>query len=162
MKVSRSEVEKHRKQILDRATELFREKGFDGVGVADIMNSAGLTHGGFYGHFASKDELAAQACAGAAAKNMAPWTALAGDKSPDRFGAFVTSYLSAHHRDHPGRGCILAALGAEASRQPGAVRDAFTEGIRSIVAMLTEISPGRSVAAQREKALATLAGLGGA
>jgi TetR/AcrR family transcriptional repressor of nem operon len=162
MKVTRERVAKNRQRILEVAGKLFREKGFDGVGVADIMNRAGLTHGGFYGHFASKDELAAQACEGAAAKNLAPWTALAVDKSPDRFEAFVTGYLSPHHRDHPGSGCILAALGAEAARQPDGVRAAFTAGMRSIAAMLTKISPGRSAAARRENALATLAGLVGA
>lgn len=162
MKVSRKQVAKNRQRILEVAGKLFRKKGFDGVGVADIMKSAGLTHGGFYGHFASKDELAAQAIAGAVAQTVDSWTALAGDRSPDQLGAFITSYLSPRHRDDPGGGCVLAALGADAARQRDAVRRAFTEGIRSVVAMLSMLATGRSNAARREKALATLAGLVGA
>jgi TetR/AcrR family transcriptional repressor of nem operon len=162
MKVTRQQVAKNRQRILEVAGKLFREKGFDGVSVADIMKSAGLTHGGFYGHFASKDELAAHACAGAVAEIVEGWTALAGDKSHDQLGAYITSYLSPSHRDDLGGGCVLAALGADAVRQPGAVRRAFTDGIRSTVAMLSMIAPGASNAAHREKALATLAGLVGA
>jgi len=162
MKVTREQVAKNRRRILEVAGKLFREKGVDGVGVADIMQSAGLTHGGFYGHFASKDELAAQACGCVVSSMLDRWKAAAGNKSRDRLGAFVASYLSAHHRDHPGGGCILAALGADAARQCGAVRSAFTAGTRSTVALLTSISPGPSAGAQREQALATLAGLVGA
>jgi TetR/AcrR family transcriptional repressor of nem operon len=162
MKVTREQVAKNRQRILEVAGKLFREKGFDGVSVADIMKSAGLTHGGFYGHFASKDELAAQACANAVAKTMDTWTAVAGDKFPDQFGAIVSSYVTPRHRDDLGGGCVLAALGADAVRQRGAVRRTFTDGIRSSVAMLSMIAPGPSNAAQREKALATLAGLVGA
>src|SRR2546428_11297920 len=104
MRVTRQQVAKNRQRILEVAGKLLREKGFDGVSVADIMKSAGLTHGGFYGHFASKGELAAKACAGAVAKTVDTWTALAGDKSPDQLGAFITSYLSPRHRDDLGGG----------------------------------------------------------
>jgi TetR/AcrR family transcriptional repressor of nem operon len=142
MKVTRQQVAKNRHRIVEVAGKLFREKGFDGVSVADIMKSAGLTHGAFYGHFASKDDLAAQACANSVGKTQDTWTALAGDDL--------------------GGGCFLAALGTDAVRQRGAVRRAFTEGIRSTVGMLSMIAPGGSNAAQREKAIATLAGLVGA
>ncbi len=162
MKVTRQQVARNRQRILEVAGKLFREKGFDGVSVADIMKSAGLTHGAFYGHFASKDDLAAQACANCVGKIQDTWTALAGDNPADQLGAIVSAYATPHHRDDLGGGCVLAALGADAVRQPGAVRRAFTEGIRSTVAMLSMIAPGGSNAAQREKALATLAGLVGA
>jgi TetR/AcrR family transcriptional repressor of nem operon len=165
MKVTREQVAKNRQRILKVAGKLFREKGFDGVSVADIMKRAGLTHGAFYGHFASKDELAAQACANAVAKTIdtwTAWTALAGDNSADQLGAIVSSYVTPRHRDDLGGGCVLAALGADAVRQRGAIRRAFTDGIRSTAAMLSMIAPGPSNAAQREKALATLAGLVGA
>jgi TetR/AcrR family transcriptional repressor of nem operon len=164
MNVTREQVAKNRRRIVETASKLFREKGFDGVSVADIMKSAGLTHGAFYGYFASKDELAAQACANAVSNTMETWTALAalaGDKSTDQLRAIVGSYVTASHRDDLGEGCVLAALGADAVRQCGAVRSAFTEGIRSTVAMLSMIAPGRSSAVQREKALVTLAGLVG-
>ena len=162
MKVTREQVAKNRQRILEVAGKLFREKGFDGVSVADIMKSAGLTHGAFYGHFASKHELAAQACANSAANIQDTWTALAIDNPADQLGAIVTNYLTPHHRDDLGGGCVLAALGADAVRQRGAVRSAFTEGIRSTVAILSIIAASPSKAARREKALATLAGLVGA
>jgi TetR/AcrR family transcriptional regulator, transcriptional repressor for nem operon len=165
MKVTREQVAKNRQRILKVASKLFREKGFDGVSVADIMKRAGLTHGAFYGHFASKDELAAQACANAVANTIdtwSAWTALAGDNSADQLGAIVSAYVTPRHRDDLGGGCVLAALGADAVRQRGAVRRTFTDGIRSTAAMLSMIAPGPSNAAQREKALATLAGLVGA
>ncbi len=162
MKVTREQVAKNRQRILEVAGKLLREKGFDGVSVAEIMKSAGLTHGAFYGHFASKDELAAQACANAVAKTLDIWTALASDKSPDQLGAIVINYLTPSHRDDLGGGCVLAALGADVVRQPGCVRRAFTDGIRSTVALLSMIAPGASNAAHRGKALATLAGLVGA
>ena len=73
MKVSREQVAYNRKLILDRASRLFRKKGFDGVGIADIMKSAGLTHGGFYGHFRSKDQLIAESCADALIKTRENW-----------------------------------------------------------------------------------------
>jgi len=162
MKVTRQQVAKNRHRIVEVAGKLFREKGFDGVSVADIMKSAGLTHGAFYGHFASKDDLAAQACANSVGKTQDTWTALAGDNPADKLGAIVSAYATPLHRDDLGGGCVLAALGADAVRQRGAVRRAFTEGIRSTVAMLSMIAPGGSNAAQREKAIATLAGLVGA
>jgi TetR/AcrR family transcriptional repressor of nem operon len=162
MKVTRQQVAKNRQRIVEVAGKLFREKGFDGVSVADIMKSAGLTHGAFYGHFASKDDLAAQACANSVGKIQDTWTALAGENPADQLGAIVSAYATPLHRDDLGGGCVLAALGANAVRQSGAVRRAFTEGIRSTVAMLSMIAPGGSNAARREKALATLAGLVGA
>jgi TetR/AcrR family transcriptional repressor of nem operon len=162
MKVTRQQVAKNRQRIVEVAGKLFREKGFDGVSVADIMKSAGLTHGAFYGHFASKDDLAAQACANSVGKTQDTWTALASDNPADQLGAIVSAYATPLHRDDLGSGCVLAALGADAVRQRGAVRRAFTEGIRSTVAMLSMIAPGGSSAAQREKAIATLAGLVGA
>src|SRR5258708_7599714 len=161
MKVSREQVAKNRQQIIEVASKLFREKGFDGIGVADIMHSAGLTHGAFYGHFASKDDLAAQASAGAFSVTVGALEA-SESGSGDQLEAFVASYLSPRHRDDMGGGCVLAALGSDAGRQRGAVRSAFTEGLRATIPRLMRIAPGRSQEAQRQKALATLAGLVGA
>jgi TetR/AcrR family transcriptional repressor of nem operon len=162
MKVSREQVARNRQQIIEVASKLFREKGFDGIGVADIMHSAGLTHGGFYGHFASKDDLAAQASAGAFSATVGALEAAEESGSSDQLEAFVASYLSPRHRDDTGGGCVLAALGSDAGRQRGAVRGAFTEGLRATISRLMRIAPGRSQEAQRQKALATLAGLVGA
>jgi TetR/AcrR family transcriptional repressor of nem operon len=162
MKVSREQVARNRQQIIEVASKLFREKGFDGIGVADIMHSAGLTHGGFYGHFASKDDLAAQASARAFSATVGALAAAEESGSGDQLEAFVASYLSPRHRDDMGGGCVLAALGSDAGRQRGAVRGAFTEGLRATITRLMRIAPGSSQEAQRQQALATLAGLVGA
>ena len=160
MRVTREQAAAHRQKILDVAGTLFRQHGFDGIGVADIMKRAGLTHGGFYGHFGSKDDLAAETCARVLGNEG--WTQrLTGTANPS-FEAVVRSYLSARHRDDPGHGCLFAALGSDVVRQPRSVRRAFTEGLRSRVEGLRKLLPGRSAAARREKALATMAGLVGA
>ena len=160
MRVTREQAAAHREKILDVAGTLFRERGFDGIGVADIMKRAGLTHGGFYGHFASKDDLAAEACARVLGRKG--WAErLAGTPHPS-LGAVVRGYLSPRHRDDPGHGCLFAAVGSDTVRQPRSVRRAFTEGLRARVDVLCRLLPGRSAAARREKALATWAGLVGA
>src|SRR3981081_1665376 len=83
MKVSREQAAENRARVIEVAGKLFREKGFDGIGVADIMKGAGLTHGGFYGQFKSKDDLAAQACAQSLERSVARWTRLpAGARPP--------------------------------------------------------------------------------
>jgi TetR/AcrR family transcriptional regulator, transcriptional repressor for nem operon len=159
MRVSRERADAHRQKILDVAGTLFRERGFDGIGVADIMRQAGLTHGGFYGHFASKDDLAAETCALIAGKPG--WAErLAGSSRPTLRGV-VRGYLSRRHRDDPGSGCLFAAVGSDIAHQPGSIRRAFTDGLRSTVAALQQLLEGRS-AAKRQKALATMAGLVGA
>ena len=110
MKVSKEQMAENRERILETAAQLFREKGFDGIGVADLMKSAGLTHGGFYGHFASKDDLMAQATERALGKLHTAWAALARDAAhngQDPLGAVESAYLSARHRDAPGHGCLL-------------------------------------------------------
>jgi len=123
-------AEKHEK-ILKEAARLFRERGFDGAGVAEIMEAAGLTHGAFYAHFPSKDALKAEAVDRAFAQSdrrVYALTANAGDAKR----AFLDSYLSGAHRDHPGTGCPMAALGPEIVRDSGA-RNPFTQGVKRIL-----------------------------
>src|SRR5579883_1331192 len=110
MKVSREQAAANRERIIEAAGELFRRKGFGGIGVADIMKAADLTHGGFYGHFASKDDLVAQASGKAMARAAANWRKVVEAGSKDAFAALLTHYLSPRHRDDPGRGCAFAAL----------------------------------------------------
>jgi TetR/AcrR family transcriptional repressor of nem operon len=162
MKVSRAAAAENRERILDAAARLFREKGFDGIGVADLMQSAGLTHGGFYGQFASKEELAAQACARALERSAAKWDRVIEDKTRDPLQTIAESYLSPRHRDSAGHGCALAALAAEAPRRGPAVRRAFTQGVRALLDRLMKIAPGRAARIRREHALVTLAQLVGA
>src|SRR6195256_4694479 len=139
---------------------LFRQRGCDGIGVADIMKRAGLTHGGFYDQFASKDALAAETTARVLGKTG--WQERLTGKADPSFGDVVRAYLSPRHRDDPGTGCLISALGSDAARQPRAVRRAFTDGVRGRIDSWLKLVPGRSQAARREKALATIAGLVGA
>ncbi|MCE1190755.1 MAG: TetR/AcrR family transcriptional regulator [Acidovorax sp.] len=165
MKVSKEQMAENRERILDAAAQLFREKGFDGIGVADLMKSAGLTHGGFYGHFASKDELMAQASARALQRLQSAWAALAREaaaQGQEPLAAIEAAYLSPRHRDAPGQGCLLAALGSDTARQGPAVRRAVTEGVRAQLDGLAGLVPGRTKAAKRQRALADYASLVGA
>jgi TetR/AcrR family transcriptional repressor of nem operon len=162
MKVSREQAAASRERILDAGTRLFRERGFDGIGVADLMREAGLTHGGFYGHFASKEELMAKACERALAKSAAKWEALHARDGHEALAAMADSYLSTRHRDNPGAGCIVAAVGEEAARHGPPVRHAFTLGVRSLIDILGRVMPGRTRAARRDQALATFASMVGA
>jgi TetR/AcrR family transcriptional regulator, transcriptional repressor for nem operon len=162
MKASREQAAANRERILDEATRLFRERGFNGIGVADVMKSAGLTHGGFYGHFSSKEDLIAQVCQRATGTMLDTWKRAADNNARDPLAAIALPYLSTEHRDRPGTGCLIAALGPEVSRQAAPVRHAVTEGLRSALDTLARLTPGTSAAAKRKKAIATFAGMVGA
>ncbi|SDP38009.1 transcriptional regulator, TetR family [Rhodoferax sp. OV413] len=161
MKVSREQANENRERVLQVAAKLFRERGFDGVGLADIMKSAGLTHGGFYGQFASKEDLMAQASTRAFDGGVAWWNQLAADTPDQPLQAVTSRFLSTSHRDQPGKGCWVAALGSEVARQPPSVRHALTEGITAMAGLLMQWMPGRSKAAKREKAFAAYASMVG-
>ena len=115
MKVTKAQAQANRAHVVETASTLFRERGFDGVGVADLMGAAGFTHGGFYKHFSSKADLMAES----AACGMAQTVALSAGVDASEF---VRLYLSREHRDSRATGCTMAALGGDAARQPEAVR----------------------------------------
>lgn len=160
MKVSREQAVRNRERIIDTAARLFRERGFDGVGVAELMKNAGLTHGGFYGHFESKDELMALACERAVGESLAAWARMT--EGGEALPRLLQHYLSPRHRDAPGKGCVVAALATDAARQALPVRRTLTRGLRHHVEALEPLMPGRSRAARQEKALAAYAGMVGA
>lgn len=162
MKVSREQATMNRERVLDTAARLFRERGLQGVGVADLMKEAGLTHGAFYGQFASKEDLMAQACARAYEELYGHWSEAAARTPGKPLAGIASSYLSTAHRDSPGQGCVTAALGAEAARQGGPLRRAFTDGTREQLDTLTQLVPGPSPAARRQRAVVTLAAMVGA
>jgi TetR/AcrR family transcriptional regulator, transcriptional repressor for nem operon len=162
MRVSREQAALNRERILEAAAQLFRERGFDGIGVADLMKEAGLTHGGFYGHFSSKEDLIAEASARALTSTFALLAQQAERASTDPLSAVAGTYLSTKHRDDPGTGCLLAALGPDVSRQGHAVRQTATAYVRSTVDLLMTMVPGKSKAARRQKAIGTFATLVGA
>ena len=162
MRVSREHAAQNRDRIVEVAAQLFRERGFEGIGVADLMKEAGLTHGGFYGHFSSKEDLIAEASARALRHSLASWSKVAARAPGDPLSAIAGVYLTGTHRDHPGAGCLLAALGPDVSRQGPAVRHAITGHVRSAFDLLTNLVPGKSKAAKRQKAISSYATLVGA
>ena len=126
VRITKEKKQENYERIINIASEMFRERGFDGVGVAELMERAGLTHGGFYNHFRSKDELIAAATArgfGETADRYAGYDALAA----------IEAYISREHRDMPGQGCPAAALSCEAARQPDETRSAFAAGIENLL-----------------------------
>jgi len=156
MRVTREKMAENRERIVATAARLFREKGFDGVGVDAIMQGVGLTHGGFYRHFRSKDDLAAEAVAYGLAASAEKQAVLA---SVDDL---VAAYLSPAHRDNRGGGCVMAALGGDVARQKIAVQRKLTGHVRAQLDRLAGWLSGASAGARRERAIATLAGLVGA
>ena len=153
MKVSREKMVENRRRILDVAGTLFRDKGFDAVSVAEVMKAAGLTHGGFYGHFDSKDDLIAQSLAHALAARAGQ-----GDNLRD----FVDAYLSPRHRDNAADGCPIAGLAAAIRHQPQAARAAMTEGLRSQVDRIGKSLPDMDPADRRRAAIGSWAAMVGA
>lgn len=162
MRVSREKAAENRERILSAAATLFRANGFSGIGVADIMQAADLTHGGFYGHFGSKDDLVAQASRRSMRRAAANWEGVVADAPDHPYAALLDHYLSPRHRDDPGHGCAFAALGNDAARSGKPVREAFAEGLRPLIDILTDAIPGPSKVARRRKAVAAMATLVGA
>lgn len=162
MKVTRAQADANHDRIVETAARLFRERGFEGIGVAELMKASGLTHGGFYGHFGSKEELAAEACRRALEGSTERWRARIDSDPGDPLGALARGYLSRRHRDDPGNGCLLAALGPEAPRHGPGVRRAITAWLDSSLGLLARFVPGRTRAARRREAIAALSGWIGA
>ena len=162
MRVTRAEAEKNRERIIETAARLFRERGFDCIRVAKLMKVVGLTHGGFYGHFSSKEDLMAQACEHALKRSLDAFHHAAEHGGENALSTVASAYLSATHRDQPADGCMLAALGAEAARLDSPVRSIFTHGVRSVVDALVQLLPGVSLPKKRERALTIYASMVGA
>ncbi|KRB40847.1 TetR/AcrR family transcriptional regulator [Acidovorax sp. Root70] len=136
MKVSKAQAAENRQGILDAASRLYRERGLTGVGVADITRDAGLTHGGLYRHFASKDALVQEACARAFDWSIAP---LDGATPNTTISERIQSYLSPQHRDSPGTGCPAAALAVDAARAGSALSEVFAQGIERNIGRFAQL-----------------------
>jgi TetR/AcrR family transcriptional repressor of nem operon len=147
---------------VDTAAKVFREHGYDGIGVADLMKAAGLTHGGFYGNFESKEALMAEACARTFDQSLERWSRLAAGNPSGPFQAISAAYLSTDHRDNPGRGCAMAALGPDLARLSEPSRTAVTTGVRAQVAQLAALLPDGSDNERRHAALVAYASMVGA
>ena len=164
MKVSREQANENRERVLDVASQLFRQHGFDGISVAELMKGAGLTHGGFYGNFSSKEDLMAQTCARSLARSAEKWNSIksqAQDVPQAALAGLAENYMSSAHRDNPGRGCAIAALGSDLARQSAPVREAADRGARELIAILAQLQSGETEAIREEKAMAAFAGMVG-
>jgi TetR/AcrR family transcriptional repressor of nem operon len=153
MRVSKQQMAEHRQKILEAASRLFRERGFDDVSVAEVMKAAGLTHGGFYGHFKSKDDLISQALT----------HALDDARADDaQLPQFIARYVSSEHCQNIAGGCAIAALGVETARQGPEARAAMTAGLRRRLELFTERSAGKGPKEKRRAAIGTSAAMLGA
>jgi TetR/AcrR family transcriptional repressor of nem operon len=142
-----------RRAILSIAARIILERGPDRVGIAEVMREAGLTHGGFYAHFASRDALVAEAIRSMFEGGRQKFMARVGARTgPEALKAWIDSYVSREHRDNPGGGCAMAALLSDMARLEPAARAAFDDGIRGIVSRLSAHLP----AAAEEHAVSSL------
>jgi TetR/AcrR family transcriptional repressor of nem operon len=143
MKVTKAQAQANRAHIVETASALFRERGYDGASLADLMGAAGFTHGGFYKHFGSKSDLIAES----AVCGFSNSATLTSGVEPAKF---IKHYLSREHRDDPGTGCTMAALSADASRQPEQVKKVFADGLELSLTQLEEDVGTQGALAQRE------------
>jgi TetR/AcrR family transcriptional repressor of nem operon len=143
MRYSETHKQETRRKVVRAAAAAVRAKGPDAMGVAEIMAEAGLTHGGFYAHFPSKEALVAAAVEEAFAQSRRHFARVSEGMSPrEALGAFIDAYVSLDHRDHPQRGCPVSALANDLPRQGPLVRKAFDSGVQAMVDRLQAWLPG--------------------
>ena len=164
MRYGKEHKEETHRKVVEAAARRFRKDGIGSTGVVDLMADVGLTHGGFYAHFSSKETLVKEALAAASVKSRAHLqrqidTARAEGRDP--LEAIVRSYLTALHRDRPDRGCSVAALGSEIARHPRKTRDAFTEGLSQTLDIIASALPAH-VADRQMRAYAVFSTMIGA
>lgn len=164
MRVSKEKAADNRRRILEAATRLFRERGIEACGIDAITAEAGLTHGAFYSQFASKEAVAVEAIHLALDRSNQLWGSIieregGGERALERIAA---KYLGRAHRDDPGDGCLIAALGGDLARQTPALRRAFTGRLEETLAMITGLLPERGAAPVHDEAIAGLSTMVGA
>lgn len=162
MRVSNAQARENRERVIDVAAAQFRERGIEGIGIADLMKSAGLTHGGFYKQFRSKDDLVVQAVTRAIDGTTADIGAQIG-AADDPLAALIAFYVSTDHRDNPARGCSLASLAVDATRSDDpAFRALIGDLVARYLALLTDLAKGQDAASARQTAIGTLSQMLGA
>ena len=165
-RVTRAQADSHREQITDASARQFKERGLKGVSVADLMGAAGLTHGGFYGHFESKDALAAIAVAHAFEQSTQRWhKRVAGQPDdPARRAALVDKFLTVQSLKAVGMGCPTVALATDVARESATapIRTAYLDGLEALVQILADVEDGPDAADRRSAALADYATMAGA
>ena len=157
MRYSKEHKQETHARIVKKASVRLREKGAHGIGVADLMKEAGLTHGGFYAHFDSREALVIEAFAYAMDRSTERWRKIAEQTPPDkRLATIVDNYLTPVHRDDPGHGCAVPTLGAEIARESPKTRKAFSAKLEQMIDMMADqvLDVPRKVA--RKQAIAAL------
>ena len=162
MRVSRIQAAENRQTVINVASRLFRERGFDGIGLKDLMEGAGLTQGAFYKQFASKEDLAVEASKRALESASERWSAAIAENPDDPLGAVIAFYLSAGHREEKLDGCPVVALGSDAARQGAGVKAAFEEGIKAYLEVLGPLLPETDGEDSNRKAMVVLSTMVGA
>ena len=162
MRVSRIQAAENREAVINVASRLFRERGFDGIGLKDLMKGAGLTQGAFYKQFASKEDLAAQASRRALESAFSRWSAATAAKPEDPLGAVMAFYLSMGHREEKMNGCPIVALGSDAARQGSDVKASFEAGIKAHLEVLGRLIAETNGSEPKGKAMAVLSTMVGA
>jgi TetR/AcrR family transcriptional repressor of nem operon len=158
MRYSKEHKQETHARIVRKASVRLREKGAHGVGVADLMKEAGLTHGGFYAHFNSREALVVEAFAYAMDRSTARWRKIAEATPPEqRLSTIVDTYLSPAHRDDPGHGCAVPALSAEIARESAKTRKAFAAKLEQMIDMVADQISDQPRKAARKQAAAALA-----
>jgi len=162
MRYSKEHKQETHAKIVKKAAVLLREKGAHGIGVADLMKEAGLTHGGFYAHFESREALVIEAFAYAMDRSTERWRKIAEQTPPDkRLATIIQSYLTPVHRDDPGHGCAVPALGADIARESPKTRKAFAAKLDQMIDMIADQIPDGPRKATRKQAVVTLAAMMG-
>jgi TetR/AcrR family transcriptional regulator, transcriptional repressor for nem operon len=152
--------EQTRARIVEAAAAAFREHGIGGIGIADVMRRAGLTHGAFYAYFASKEDLVTEMQRLVTESRRASVASMLGDRAPrEKLMAFAETYLSSRHREHPESGCMIASLGGELARAEGPARQRFDANIRAWLDQLTDYAPARRAEARRQQATGAYAAM---
>lgn len=162
MRVSRVQAEENRQTVINVASRLFREHGFDGIGLKDLMEEAGLTQGAFYKQFTSKEDLAVQASKRALESASCRWTAATAANPEDPLGAVIGFYLSAGHREERTDGCPIVALGSDAARHGVEVKASFEAGIKTHLEVLGRLISETQGEEFKSKSMAVLSMMVGA
>ena len=158
MRYSKEHKQETHARIVRKAATRLREKGAHGIGVADLMKDAGLTHGGFYAHFDSREALVIEAFNYAMDRATERWRKVTADVAPEkRLATVVDGYLTAAHRDDPGQGCAVPSLGAEIARESPKTRKAFALKLEQMIDMIADQISDVPRKAARKQAAATLA-----
>jgi TetR/AcrR family transcriptional repressor of nem operon len=162
MRRSAADKAETRRQIVRTAGRMIRGRGLAETGVAEVMAAAGLTHGGFYRHFSSKDELAAAAVQASFAHMRARLEAITAKAPPGKgLEALIDTYLTEAHRDQPQHGCVMASVGMEAQRAGGIVQAAYEDGIARLLALFATQVKAPTQQQQQDRADAVLSVLVG-